>query len=103
MRGFHIKASTKPRISEPLPTKVSYEGHEGKGGQDHQLGKEKGEEGKDEGKGKNPNKGKNRTNVRDSGLDLESSMVLLEPSRSKAFVHFTVTLLWSGLCAVWQF
>ena len=51
------QAQTKDKRASPYKGDP-YEGHEGKGGQDYQLGKGKGKEGKDKGKGKNSNKGK---------------------------------------------
>ena len=52
------KHKTKDKRASPYKG-GSYAGHEGKGGQDYQLGKGKGKGGKDKGKGENPNKGKN--------------------------------------------
>ena len=49
------KHKTKDKRASPYKG-GSYEGHEGKGGQDYPLGKGKGKEGKEKGKGKNPNK-----------------------------------------------
>ena len=55
-----LKANTKPRIREPLPTKAAHmQGTKGRAAKTISWGKEKVRGGEDKGKGKNPNKGKN--------------------------------------------